>query len=112
MTAFPSAPNMTLDVGRQAGSTRIPEYRGSEKPRGNARTLVQGRQGPVFGGGTYRDFVGARGKPANCAPDRAQADDDLIAGAEDAAPPKLEAAGAILVSFVGAQDAAVRIITN
>jgi hypothetical protein len=53
---FPFGLEMTLDAARQPGSKAAPDAGHWRQRRGHARTVVQGRQGPVFNCRQHRDL--------------------------------------------------------
>jgi len=89
-TTNPVRLEMTLDVARQPGSKRLPTVEIGDAGEATS-TLVQGRQGPVFGGGQYRVFVAGPLEDRFLSAGARAGDDELVAALSEAAD--LEAAG-------------------
>ena len=106
---FPFGTEMTLDVGRQPGSKRIPNLEIGDAGEVVLELWCKGGKGQFSVAGNTVIFVAGAMENRNCAPDRAQADDDLIAALTDAATWKRQG---YLVSFVGAKTLRFRINTN
>jgi hypothetical protein len=108
-TGFPFGLEMTLDVGRQSGSKRIPNLEIGDAGEVVLELWCKGGKGQFSVAGNTVIFVAGEMENRNCAPDRAQADDDLIAALTDAATWKRQGD---FVSFVGARTLRFRINTN
>jgi hypothetical protein len=106
---FPFGTEMTLDVGRQPGSKRIPNLEIGDAGEVVLELWCKGGKGQFSVAGNTVIFVAGAMENRNCAPDRAQADDDLIAALTDAATWKRQGD---FVSFVGAKTLRFRINTN
>ena len=106
---FPFGTEMTLDVGRQPGSKRIPNIEIGDAGEVVLELWCKGGKGQFSVAGNTVIFVAGEMENRSCAPDRAQADDDLIAALTDAATWKRQGD---FVSFVGAKTLRFRINTN
>ncbi len=106
---FPFGSEMTLDVGRQAGSKRIPNIEIGDAGEVVLELWCKGGKGQFSVAGNTVIFVAGEMENRACGPDRAQADDDLIAALTDAATWKRQGD---FVSFVGAKTLRFRINTN
>jgi heat shock protein HslJ len=106
---FPFGTEMTLDVGRQPGSKRIPNLEIGDNGEVVLELWCKGGKGQFSVAGNTVIFVAGAMENRNCAPDRAQADDDLIAALTDVANWKRQGD---FVSFVGAKTLRFRINTN
>ncbi len=106
---FPFGTEMTLDVGRQPGSKRIPNIEIGDAGEVVLELWCKGGKGQFSVAGNTVIFVAGEMENRSCAPDKAQADDDLIAALADAATWKRQGD---FVSFVGAKTLRFRINTN
>lgn len=106
---FPFGTEMTLDVGRQAGSKRIPNIEIGDAGEVVLELWCKGGKGQFSVAGNTVIFVAGEMENRSCSPDRAQADDDLIAALTDAATWKRQGD---FVSFVGAKTLRFRVNTN
>jgi hypothetical protein len=106
---FPFGTEMTLEVGRQPGSKRIPNIEIGDAGEVVLELWCKGGKGQFSVAGNTVIFVAGAMENRTCAPDRAQADDDLIAALTDAATWKRQGD---FVSFVGAKTLRFRINTN
>jgi hypothetical protein len=106
---FPFGTEMTLDVGRQPGSKRIPNIEIGDAGEVVLELWCKGGKGQFSVAGNTVIFVAGEIENRSCAPDKAQADDDLIAALADAATWKRQGD---FVSFVGAKTLRFRINTN
>ena len=76
---FPFGLEMTLDVGAQPGSKRIPNLEIGDAGEVVLELWCKGGKGQFSVAGNTVIFVAGAWRTATCPPDRAQADDDLIA---------------------------------
>jgi heat shock protein HslJ len=106
---FPFGTEMTLDAGRQPGSKRIPNLEIGDNGEVVLELWCKGGKGQFSVAGNTVIFVAGAMENRNCAPDRAQADDDLIAALTDVATWKRQGD---FVSFVGAKTLRFRVNTN
>src|SRR3954464_7623315 len=106
---FPFGTEMTLDVGRQPGSKRIPNIEIGDAGEVVLELWCKGGKGQFSVAGNTVIFVAGEMEDRACAPDRAQADDDLIAALTDAATWKRQGD---FVSFTGGKTLRFRINTN
>jgi heat shock protein HslJ len=106
---FPFGAEMTLDVGRQPGSKRIPNLEIGDRGEVILELWCKGGKGQFSVAGNTVIFVAGAMENRACPPDRAQADDDLIAALTEAATWKRQGD---FVSFVGAKTLRFRINTN
>ena len=106
---FPFGTEMTLDVGRQPGSKRIPNIEIGDAGEVVLELWCKGGKGQFSVAGNTVIFVAGEMENRSCPPDRAQADDDLIAALADAATWKRQGD---FVSFVGAKTLRFRVNTN
>jgi heat shock protein HslJ len=106
---FPFGTEMTLDAGRQPGSKRIPNLEIGDNGEVVLELWCKGGKGQFSVAGNTVIFVAGAMDNRDCAPDRAQADDDLIAALTDVATWKRQGD---FVSFVGAKTLRFRINTN
>ena len=84
-TGFPFGLEMTLDVGRMPGSKRIPSLDIGDNGEVALELWCKGGKGQFSVAGNTIIFVPGAMENRACPPDRAQADDDLIAALSDAA---------------------------
>ena len=106
---FPFGLEMTLDVGRMPGSKRIPNLEIGDAGEVVLELWCKGGKGQFSVAGNTVIFVAGEMENRTCPPDRAQADDDLIAALTDAATWKRQGD---FVSFVGAKTLRFRVNTN
>ena len=106
---FPFGLEMTLDVGRMPGSKRIPNLEIGDAGEVVLELWCKGGKGQFSVAGNTVIFVAGAMEDRTCAPDRAQADDDLIAALSDAATWKRQGD---LVSFIGTKTLRFRLNTN
>src|ERR1700688_5235792 len=95
---FPFGMTMTLDVARQPGSKRLPNIEIGDAGEVVLELWCKGGKGQFSVAGNTVIFVAGEMENRSCAPDRAQAEDDLIAALTDAATWKRQGD---FVSFVG-----------
>ena len=108
-TGFPFGLEMTLDVGRQPGSKRIPNLEIGDAGEVVLELWCKGGKGQFSVAGNTVIFVAGAMENRTCPPDRAQADDDLIAALTDAATWKRQGD---FVSFIGTKTLRFRLNTN
>lgn len=106
---FPFGTEMTLDVGRQPGSKRIPNLEIGDAGEVVLELWCKGGKGQFSVAGNTVVFVAGAMEARTCPPDRAQADDELIAALTDAATWNRQGD---FVSFTGAKTLRFRINTN
>jgi len=106
---FPFETQMQLDVNRMPGSKRIPNLDIGEAGEVVFELWCKGGKGQFSVAGNTVIFVAGAMEDRSCPPDRAQADDELIAALTDAGTWKRQGD---LVSFVGAKTLRFRINTN
>lgn len=106
---FPFGAEMTLDVGRQPGSKRIPNLEIGDAGEVVLELWCKGGKGQFSVAGNTVIFVPGVMQNRSCPPDRAQQDDDLIAALSDAGTWRRQGD---VVSFVGARTLRFRINTN
>ena len=106
---FPFGLEMTLDVGRLPGSKRIPNLEIGDAGEVVLELWCKGGQGQFSVAGNTVIFVAGAMENRTCPPDRAQADDDLIAALSDAATWKRQGD---FVSFIGTKTLRFRLNTN
>jgi hypothetical protein len=106
---FPFGTEMQLDVGRQPGSKRIPNLEIGDAGEVVFELWCKGGKGQFSVAGNTVIFVAGAMENRPCPPDRAQADDELIAALTDAGTWKRQGD---FVSFVGAKTLRFRINTN
>ena len=106
---FPFGAEMTLDVGRQPGSKRIPNLEIGDRGEVILELWCKGGKGQFSVAGNTVIFVAGAMENRPCPPDRAQQDDELIAALTDAGTWKRQGD---FVSFVGAKTLRFRINTN
>ena len=108
-TGFPFGLEMTLDVGRMPGSKRIPNLEIGDAGEVVLELWCKGGKGQFSVAGNTVIFVAGAMENRTCPPDRAQADDDLIAALSDAATWKRQGD---FVSFIGTKTLRFRLNTN
>ena len=106
---FPFETQMQLDVNRMPGSKRIPNLDIGEAGEVVLELWCKGGKGQFSVAGNTVIFVAGAMENRPCPPDRAQADDELIAALTDAGTWKRQGD---FVSFVGAKTLRFRINTN
>jgi heat shock protein HslJ len=106
---FPFETQMQLDVNRMPGSKRIPNLDIGEAGEVVFELWCKGGKGQFSVAGNTVIFVAGAMENRSCPPDRAQADDELIAALTDAGTWKRQGD---LVLFVGAKTLRFRINTN
>ena len=106
---FPFGLEMTLDVARQPGSKRIPTLEIGDAGEVILELWCKGGKGQFSVAGNTVIFVARAMENRSCPPDRAQADDELIAALTDVSTWKRQDD---LVVFVGTKTLRFRINTN
>jgi len=106
---FPFETQMQLDVNRMPGSKRIPNLDIGEAGEVVFELWCKGGKGQFSVAGNTVIFVPGAMENRSCPPDRAQADDELIAALTDVSTWKRQDD---LVLFVGTKTLRFRINTN
>ena len=106
---FPFGLEMTLDVDRQPGSKRIPNLEIGDAGEVVLELWCKGGKGQFSVAGNTVIFVAGAMENRTCPPDRAQADDDLIAALTDTATWQRQGD---FVSFIGPKTLRFRLNTN
>src|SRR2546421_10485708 len=106
---FPFGLEMTLDVARQPGSKRLPTLEIGDSGEAVLELWCRGGKGQFSVASNTVIFVAGAMEDRSCPPDRAQADDDLIAALTDAATWRRQGD---FVAFVGAKTLRFRLNTN
>jgi hypothetical protein len=106
---FPFGMEMTLDVGRQPGSKRVPNLEIGDAGEVVLELWCKGGKGQFSVAGNTVIFVAGAMENRTCPPDRAQADDDLIAALSDVATWKRQGD---FISFVGTKTLRFQLNTN
>ena len=106
---FPFGTEMQLDVNRQPGSKRIPNLEIGDAGEVVFELWCKGGKGQFSVAGNTVIFVAGAMQNRPCPPDRAQADDELIAALTEAGTWKRQGD---FVSFIGAKTLRFRINTN
>ena len=106
---FPFGMEMTLDAARMPGSKRIPDLDIGDSGEVILELWCKGGKGQFSVAGNTVIFVIGEMENRPCPPERAQADDDLIAALGDAATWKRQGD---IVSFIGTKTLRFRLNTN
>ena len=106
---FPFGFEMTLDAARQAGSKRVPTLDIGDSGETTLDLWCKGGKGQFSVAGNTVIFVAGPLEDRACPPERAQADDELVAALSEAATWKRQGD---LVSFIGTKSLRFRINTN
>jgi heat shock protein HslJ len=106
---FPFGFEMTLDAARMPGSKRLPSLDIGDNGEVVLELWCKGGQGQFSVAGNTIVFVPGAMETRDCPPDRAQADDDLIAALSDAASWKRQGD---FVTLTGTKSLRFRINTN
>jgi hypothetical protein len=106
---FPFGFEMTLDAARQAGSKRVPTLDIGDSGETTLDLWCKGGKGQFSVAGNTVIFVAGPLEDRACPPERAQADDELVAALSEAATWKRQGD---LVSFIGTKPLRFRINTN
>ena len=106
---FPFGLEMTLEAARMPGSKRIPSLEIGDNGEVVLELWCKGGKGQFSVAGNTIVFVPGAMEDRTCPPDRAQADDDLIAALSDAATWKRQGD---FITLIGANPLRFRINTN
>ena len=106
---FPFGLEITLEAARMPGSKRIPSLEIGDNGEVVLELWCKGGQGQFSVAGNTIVFVPGAMETRNCPPDRAQADDDLIAALSDAATWRRQGD---FVTLIGSKQLRFRINTN
>jgi hypothetical protein len=106
---FPFGMEMTLDGARMPGSKRVPDLDIGDSGEVILELWCKGGKGQFSVAGNTVIFVIGEMENRPCPPERAQADDDLIAALGDAATWKRQGD---VVSFIGTKTLRFRLNTN
>lgn len=106
---FPFGMEMTLEVAPQPGSKRIPDLDIGDNGETVLELWCKGGKGQFSVAGNTVIFVAGQMQERACPPERAQADDDLIAALSEATTWKRQGDS---VSFIGPKTLRFRINTN
>src|SRR5262249_34903237 len=103
---FPFGMEMTMDAARMPGSKRVPDLDIGDNGEVVLELWCKGGKGQFSVAGNTIVFVAGAFEPRNCPPERAQADDDLLA---ELASWKRQGD---LVLFIGPKTLRFRLNTN
>jgi heat shock protein HslJ len=106
---FPFGLEMTLDAARMPGSKRIPSLDIGDDGEVVLELWCKGGKGQFSVAGNTIVFVPGAMENRSCPPDRAQADDDLIAALSDAATWRRQGD---FITLTGTKSLRFRINTN
>ena len=106
---FPFGMAMTMDVARQPGSKRVPNVEIGDNGEAVLELWCKGGKGQFSVAGNTVIFVAGALEARNCPPDRAQADDDLLAALSDVTSWKRQGD---FVTFIGTRTLRFRLDTN
>jgi hypothetical protein len=106
---FPFGFEMTLDVGPQPGSKRVPDLEIGDNGEAILELWCKGGKGQFSVAGNTVIFVAGPLEGRPCPPALAQADEDLVAALSEAATWKRQGD---LVSFIGTRTLRFRLNTN
>ena len=106
---FPFGTEMQLDVNRMPGSKRIPNLEIGDAGEVALELWCKAGKGQFSVAGNTVIFVMGAMENRSCPPDRAQADDELIAALSEVGSWKRQGD---FVSFIGAKTLRFRINTN
>jgi heat shock protein HslJ len=106
---FPFGLEMTLDAAPEPGSKRLPTLEIGDAGEAILELWCKGGKGQFSVAGNTVIFVAGAMQNRPCPPDRAQADDELIAALTEAGTWKRQGD---FVSFVGTRTLRFRINTN
>jgi hypothetical protein len=108
-TGFPFGMEMTLDALPQRGSKRVPDLDIGDNGEVVLELWCKGGKGQFSVAGNTIVFVAGQMEDRQCPPDKAQADDDLIAALTDATTWKRQGDA---VSFIGSRTLKFHVNTN
>src|SRR6201995_3470586 len=106
---FPFGMEMTLDAARLPGSKRVPDLDIGDNGEVVLELWCKGGKGQFSVAGDTVIFVAGQIDDRSCPPDKAQADDDLVAALTEATNWKRQGDS---VSFVGTRTLKFHINTN
>ncbi|NVN85164.1 MAG: META domain-containing protein [Rhodopseudomonas sp.] len=106
---FPFGLEMTLDAARQPSSKRLPTLEIGDNGETRLELWCKGGKGQFSIAGNTVIFVPGPLQERACPPDRAQADDALVAALSEATTWKRQGD---LITFLGAQPLRFRLNTN
>ena len=106
---FPFGFEMMLDAARQPGSKRVPTLDIGDSGETTLELWCKGGKGQFSIAGNTVIFVAGPLEDRACPPERAQADDELVAALSEAATWKRQGD---FVSFIGTKSLRFRINTN
>jgi heat shock protein HslJ len=106
---FPFGMEMTLDVMPMPGSKRIPNLEIGDAGEVVLELWCKGGKGQFSVAGNTVIFVAGAMENRTCPPDRAQADDELMAALADSATWKRQGDA---ISFIGSKALRFRLNTN
>jgi hypothetical protein len=106
---FPFGTEMTLDVGRQPGSKRIPNIEIGDAGEVVLELWCKGGKGQFSVAGNTVIFVAGPLEDRACPPAKAQADDELVAALSEAATWRRQGD---MISFIGTRPLRFRLLTN
>ena len=106
---FPFGLEMTLDGARMPGSKRIPSLDIGDNGEVVLELWCKGGKGQFSVAGNTIVFVPGEMENRSCPPDRAQADDELVAALSDAATWRRQGD---FVTLIGSKQLRFRINTN
>ena len=106
---FPFGSDMTLDVARQPGSKRLPTLEIGDNGEARLELWCKGGKGQFSVAGNTVIFVAGPLRDRDCPPERAQADDELVAALSEAATWKRQGD---FVSFLGTRPLRFHLNTN
>jgi len=106
---FPFGLEMTLEAARMPGSKRIPSLDIGDNGEVTLELWCKGGKGQFSVAGNTIIFVPGAMENRSCPPDRAQADDDLIAALSDAATWRRQGD---FITLTGSKQLRFRINTN
>jgi heat shock protein HslJ len=108
-TGFPFGMEMTLDALPQRGSKRVPDLDIADNGEVVLELWCKGGKGQFSVAGNTIVFVAGQMEDRPCPPDKAQADDDLLAALTDATSWKRQGDA---VTFIGPRTLKFRLNTN
>jgi len=106
---FPFGMEMTLDATPQRGSKRVPDLDIGDNGEVALELWCKGGKGQFSVAGDTVIFVAGQMEDRSCPPDKAQADDDLVAALTEAINWRRQGDS---VSFIGARTLKFHINTN